>query len=138
MSFIEWDKERFSVSVVEMDEQHIEWIALINTMHDSMVNKDIGITPKDATQKMIEYAKYHFKKEEQLMLNMEYPDIKNHSAAHNDFIRQLMLMEKDQNSGIYILKAQVMSVLKNWLENHITIVDKKYGEYAMAKGWQQN
>lgn len=129
MSLIEWDKDRFSVLVDDMDEQHKKWIGLINVLHDALLGEGTDIKPERAIEEMLDYTNYHFAKEEQLMRNAGYPDFTSHKALHIGFINELKSLKHDINSGHHVLRTQVMSILKNWLENHITTVDKRYGEY---------
>ncbi|MFC1684071.1 bacteriohemerythrin [Pseudomonadota bacterium] len=129
MGLIEWNENRFSVLVDDMDEQHKQWINLINILHDSLIGEGSEITPETAIQEMLDYTRYHFKEEEQLMRDVQYPGFTTHKALHIGFIADLKTLEKDINSGHFVLRTQVMSILKSWLEDHITTEDKRYGEY---------
>ena len=129
MGFITWDIERFSVDVDEMNEQHKQWIALINELHASLLDKNSDMSPEQAIKDMIDYTKLHFNHEEDLMQDIQYPDYEKHKIEHNNFISKLNKMDDDMINGTYILKTQIMSILKNWLENHICKMDKAYGNF---------
>jgi len=129
MSLIEWNKEKFSVHVDEMDEQHKKWIALINTLHDSLIENNCNISANDALQGMLDYTKYHFAKEEELMTNAGYPNYDAHLLAHADFISKLATLDRAIQSGEILLRTQIMSVLKSWLEDHIQKTDRLYGKF---------
>jgi len=129
MGFITWNLGQFGVDVDEMNEQHIEWIALINKLHASLTDKNSTMSSEQAINDMIDYTKFHFKQEEDLMQDVQYPDYKTHKLAHENFILQLDKLNDDMLNGSYILKTQIMSILKNWLENHICKMDKAYGTF---------
>lgn len=129
MSLIEWDTQSFSVQVDEMDEQHKIWIGLINRLHDSLVGEGDEVWPEDLVQEMLDYTRLHFSKEEQMMLDIGYPEYEAHKDLHIQFIAQLKEMEQKLKSGDFVLRTQIMSVLKGWLVNHITTIDKSYGEF---------
>jgi hemerythrin len=129
MSLIEWDSKKFSVHVDEMDEQHKKWIHLINVLHDSLMEKKDNVTPKSAIEEMLAYTRYHFAQEEALMRNIDYPAFIEHKQLHGDFIVELQSLNVEINTGHILLRTQIMSILKNWLEDHITTADMRYGEY---------
>ena len=65
--------------------------------------------------------------------NINYPGYIDHKRAHESFIVQLNKIRNDITEGNIVLGTQVMSILKNWLEDHIVGMDKKYGEFATKK-----
>jgi hemerythrin-like metal-binding protein len=130
MNLIEWDDSQFSVLVDEMDEQHKRWIDLINALHASLLGKGKRIDSAMILTEMLAYTRFHFKEEEELMRNIKYPGYIEHKREHDTFIARLNKMEKDIEAGNVVLGTQLMSILKNWLENHIARMDKKYGEFA--------
>lgn len=130
MSLIEWDEGKFSVLVDEMDEQHKKWVGLINELHASLLGEGERVEPAEILREMLAYVDFHFKEEEQLMRNINYPNYIEHKRAHEAFIARLNNMEQDIEAGNIILGTQLMSVLKNWLEDHIASMDKHYGEFA--------
>lgn len=134
MSLIEWDNKKFSVQIDEMDAQHKKWIYLINVLHDSLMDKNYDVTPKSAIDEMLAYTRYHFEQEEALMQNINYPAFIEHKQLHANFIIELQSLNVEINSGHIILRSQIMSILKNWLEDHITTVDRRYGEYISKTG----
>jgi hemerythrin len=129
MSLIEWDRKRFSVLVDDMDEQHKVWIGLINRLHDSLVGEGEDVWPEELLKEMCDYTQLHFSKEEQLMREVDYPEYEAHKDTHTQFIAELKEMKQKLKEGDFVLRTQVMSMLKGWLENHITTIDKRYGDF---------
>lgn len=133
MSLIKWDQEKFSVDIDEMNEQHKKWITLINRLHESLVTNNSEISPENAIKEMLAYTNYHFQQEEELMQNVQYPNYEKHKLEHKHFILKLEKLDQDIANGSHILRTQIMSILKNWLEDHICKVDKLYGLFISNK-----
>lgn len=135
MSRIEWD-ESFSVGHDEIDAQHKKWIGIYNRLVEVMEQGDVN-TLKDATadtlESMMEYARYHFKYEEQYMLEIGYPSITAHARVHKDFDNVIYHAYRDLLDGSVVLNTRLLKMIKSWLLNHILTEDKKYAEHARKK-----
>jgi len=129
MDLLTWNSEQFSVGIDEMDAQHKNWIALINKLHASLVQHDSIISPEQAIREMIDYTNLHFAKEEALMREAHFPDYDRHKLEHEYFVLKLEQLDQDITNSTHILKTQIMSILKNWLADHICKADKGYGAF---------
>ena len=69
MSLIIWSEE-FSINVPGMDEQHKQWIKIINELHDSLMNSLGSETLDKIFSDVIDYTAYHFDEEEKLLEEM--------------------------------------------------------------------
>ena len=126
MPRIEWE-ETFSVNNEEIDGQHKKWIAIINALHESMMKGDIALaTTLNAMEGMKDYVKYHFEYEEEYMKKINYPDLAEHQVLHAKFYGVINQYYNDTRSGKLVLNSEVMSILVNWLKDHILHADKKY------------
>ena len=122
---------------VEIDEQHKEWIDRINKL---LSNCEEGCGCKVESIKMLDYmadyADYHFKAEEKLQEEVEYPALDEHKKKHDEFRQSVaelheMLQEEEGPS-----KAFVEAVRKNvvqWLINHIQTFDVSVASYINMK-----
>jgi len=137
MSLITWDQDKFSVGIDEINEQHKKWITLINRLHDSIMTHDSEISQEIAIREMLDYTHFHFKQEEDLLRKVAYPDYEKHKLEHGHFILKLEKLDQDIANGNYVLRTQIMSILKNWLENHICKVDTLYGSFISDNNRQQ-
>lgn len=125
MAFYEW-QESFSVGSNSMDEQHKKLIGLLNHLHDSMKSgkaaKEIGLI----VDEMVEYTKFHFSAEEKLMTEKQYVGLASQKAEHAAFVKKAQEFQKEISSGKLAVSLDVLNFLKDWLTNHILIVDMKY------------
>ncbi len=129
MSYITWD-DSFSVDNAEIDEQHIKWIAIHNTLHETLIEGDTAALQQAAIKtlrEMYEYVRYHFAFEEAYLSRINYPGIQAHWRLHKDFDSQIYGYLRDaQNEEMSILNSELVKILKNWLVHHILTEDMKF------------
>lgn len=129
MSLITWN-DTFSVGFDEIDAQHKQWIQIINDLHAVFGCGDpqeLSRIKVKSLATMIDYVNYHFEFEERFMEKMHFPELETHKQMHARFAGELMKIQADMQSGFQPLNTQLMSILKNWLEEHILNEDKKIG-----------
>ena len=139
MSKIDWD-DSFNINNAEIDNQHKKWIEIYNDMHDKMSDEssnEFDSIAINALTKMLDYVRYHFKTEEAYMDRIDYPDIVEHVRKHKDFDTRIYQMNRDLQAGKIILNTEILSIIKDWLIDHILSDDIKLGLYAAAKRMPQ-
>jgi hemerythrin len=124
-----WD-DSLLVNFEIIDNQHKGLIDIIN---DLIRGCDKGKVIKDiifikTLRKAVEYAQIHFSTEEKYLQQVNYPDFEAQKKEHNAFVsevvKQLKSFEENQNDP-----AALVEFLKDWLLNHIAVMDKKYTPY---------
>jgi hemerythrin len=82
-----------------------------------------------------DYVIFHFSEEEKLQRDNNYPEYKNHKAAHEKFIKDYenlkVRMEEEGISVNFIIT--VNKVVVDWLIKHIGSADKALGAYLKSK-----
>lgn len=124
MELIDWTDD-LSIGHEEIDEQHREWINIINRLSSALLEggKD---QPFDTLFKdVVYYTNNHFSAEEALMEEHSYPDIENHRTLHAYFRDGILAHIQALISGKQKDVDLVMDSLKNWLINHILKEDMK-------------
>ncbi len=81
MEKIIWNK-KFNTGIKELDEQHKQIIKVINTLIEKQNTKVDSEIISDILTKLIEYARNHFKKEEQYMIEFNYSEYLSHKEQH--------------------------------------------------------
>ena len=135
MPKIQWD-DSFSVNNDELDNQHKKWIEILNTLHDSLVAKDVTFTKNsgaEALEAMHEYALNHFSFEEEYMSKIDYPEVVAHRRIHKDFDTLIYSYNRDIREGNIVLNTEIIKLMENWLLDHILIEDKKFALFAEGK-----
>jgi len=131
MPLVQWD-DALSVDHDEIDRQHRKWIEFINDLHDALESGDpnrLGSIKDASLQRMIDYAKFHFEFEEEYMDAIGYPESAAHKRVHDEFRKMIAKIQADTERGFQPLNTQLMSIMMNWLTDHILSEDKKYGFY---------
>ena len=121
----------FNINNAEIDSQHKKWVEIYNQMHDKMLDDSqdkFNSIAINALTEMLDYVRYHFKTEEAFMGRIDYPDIVDHRRKHKDFDTKIYHMNRE-----IILNSEILTIIKDWLINHILTDDVKLGLYAAAK-----
>jgi hemerythrin len=127
---VEWDN-RFLVGIQLIDDQHKELLRLINNFYLGCLTEDESARThfKLTIHVLVNYIKYHFASEEQLLERIRYPDIGAHKRRHGEFVREIFErlehFERNRNFSI----KNFIRYLRDWLIAHMTLIDKKYATY---------
>ena len=128
---VEWDSF-YSVQVEEIDEQHKKLIQLINKMYDAMRNGKGNDVLGAVLSELVEYTKYHFAAEENLLLEHSYPELEAHKKIHADLTARVKTYKDQFECGNDSSAMDIMLFLSNWLNVHILEVDKIYISYLKS------
>jgi hemerythrin len=130
---VEWTPN-LSVGVQHIDDQHKIWFKKADELFEAGKERRAYEYIKTLLGFLDDYTKQHFRDEEAYMERIGYPDIDIQKRAHANFIDDLAKLKNDYNQSqgniLIILNANKMVI--NWLTNHITVLDKKIGEYVKA------
>ncbi len=134
MLSIKWNDEKMNLGIDLIDKQHKELLNLINNIMYSIENNNQIEDIEKIVEKVLDYAKYHFRTEENLFTkyNLDTDDINRHKKEHKDFVDKAKNIYSDLNNdksiknnyGIEIL-TDLYNYLTRWLVHHIINEDKK-------------
>ena len=133
MAYIDWS-EKLSVKVAIIDKQHKKLIEIINDLYDAMQKGKGKEVLEDVFTRLVDYVKTHFKTEERLMAEYNYPERNVHEGQHNDLTYQVGQLAVKAQAGKITVTLETMAFLKDWLYNHILKTDAKLGQYLVDKG----
>jgi hemerythrin-like metal-binding protein len=131
MAFIDW-KPEYSVGHAEIDQQHRKLVEIINSLHEAM---KAGGKPEDMMRimnELVNYTRYHFAHEEQLMQKAGYADLASHQRVHRAMVEQVEKLRQEAGSSRAGFSIKLMGFLKNWLTDHILGTDQKYAPALKA------
>jgi hemerythrin len=134
MSRIEWD-EALSVQNDEIDGQHKKWIEIHNRLHEVLISGNMSNIDKigvETLQAILEYARYHFKFEEDYLKRIDYPGLVEHRRLHKDFDTRAYASYREILAGQVVLNSEILKVMKNWLLEHILHEDQKYRRFLQG------
>ncbi len=136
MAHFTWD-DSFSVGIEQLDKQHKNIVRGINALSDSM---EEGTKTKKTLFKLFRalkaYTDVHFSFEEDLLKKSHYPELDAHLHEHQQFIQNLETLQNAFESDFEKVNIEIkmMDFLKDWLINHIMMMDKKYTKHLQKKG----
>lgn len=133
MAYINWS-EKLSVNVTEIDEQHKTLIEKINRLHQAMLDNKGREVQKPIIDAMADYAASHFEKEEKYMQRYGFPGLHDHRTEHDKFTAKAIELKERFDSAGFVLSLEILTFLKNWLQEHILVTDKKYSKHFNDNG----
>jgi hemerythrin len=80
-------------------------------------------------KRLVDYTRFHFTREEAIMSESEYPDLKKHKATHAVMVQRTEDLSEQVRHDVESTADDVMEFLKNWWIDHILIKDSLYKPY---------
>lgn len=132
MSF-EW-KESYKLNIEEIDKQHKKLMEIGKRAFDIAIIDD-GYDRYDEIMtiidELLEYTKYHFEYEENMLKMYDYEHIHDQEEEHGFYVYKINELASrediDDNQRKVIL--EIIDFLSQWISNHIMIADRKYAVF---------
>ena len=132
MEKIKWTPE-LSVGVNEIDEQHQKLYAII----DELVKARSAVLDTSAIlaiiTQLVDYSDYHFRTEDNYMIENSYPLLLSHRKEHLAYIKKMGALIDDLENKRATLSAEILEFLCDWWQTHISQSDLKYARYIKAQ-----
>ncbi len=133
MKTIEWQNE-YTVGVKELDDQHRNLLKTINTLLEEQRDKYEAAKFSPALSSIIHYAYTHFATEERYLLQVHFPNLKQHVLEHIDFIMKTVgLALRIESSSGDELRIELLRYLKEWYSYHVLRTDRHYIPFLASK-----
>jgi len=129
-----WD-DKMSVGVKRLDDDHKRLIAMVNELHDGILEGHRKEALGHVLDELVKYTKIHFMHEEEIFTRTNYPGGAAHKREHDDLVAKAAdLQERFKTGPTSMLSLEVMNFLKAWLNHHIGGSDKAYTKHMHANG----
>ena len=114
-----------------IDYQHKELIDRVNNFFSAIKGNNKEHEILKIFSFLEQYVIIHFRDEERLQVDNDYPFYLEHKAMHKQFTSDINeIKHRFQSKGFNFASSLVVSeTLSNWLITHIGKEDKKLGEY---------
>jgi hemerythrin len=132
-SFFPW-KEEYSVNVEEIDIQHKKIIQMLNDLYSAFMRKEHQQTLGKIIEELKNYAVYHFATEEKYFKQFKFTGKFEHINEHEKFKEKVNLFSEEFQRNNSALTFSVINFLKEWLNKHILVDDKKYKQCFSENG----
>lgn len=132
MKRLDWDGS-LNVQVEEIDEDHRRLVDLFNLLSAAVETASDAQYIEALLEEMVSCTVWHFRHEERLMLQFDYPGIAAHKQEHEELVTsaqslQQMLLESGQR-----IAMKEITFLEKWLTGHILGADMELGGYLAEK-----
>ena len=132
MAVIRW-RDSYDTGVEAVDMEHRKLVGLIEAMHINIRDSEPQETVEKVITEIVEYTQHHFKNEEVLMQDEQYPQLEEHKKEHQALIEEVAVFKERLFNNYPEGKQDLYRFLREWLVNHILDSDKKFGEYVSGK-----
>jgi hemerythrin len=125
MAVFVWNK-KFSVGMERIDDQHKHFLDLLNNLDDKIQQQNNEKTVETAIDRLFDYATLHFRAEERILHARGYSEFEQQCQEHSLFLTRLNELAASNQGGNRLHKGSVVSFVRDWFIQHITIEDQKY------------
>lgn len=148
-AFIDWRGE-WVLGIPEVDKEHRELVALFNRIGERFYGTHTEHCVPEAPDECVDcvaildmledfgqHVRAHFKYEESLMRDTDFPEFDAHCYDHATLLAEYtVLLRELRNKGLECLDVGALLELKSWLVGHIASADMSFGEYyqTLAQG----
>jgi hemerythrin len=127
---VEWRQE-FEVGYERIDFEHKIFLGLIR---DASAALELGLDHQRILRRLEEikqYALFHFLSEENIMLDIDYPELVNQQLEHQRLLAQLSDKIHQYRNKAMDLET-IVEFLFEWFALHTTQVDTRLGLYIQS------
>jgi hemerythrin len=124
MPLLKWYK-KYSVNDELIDKQHQILFSIFNRLHANLGSDENYHVFSSLVDDLVFYADYHFKLEEELMLEVGYQDIARHIQEHEYFSRKILQLQQSDDPGTFGRTLELIGFLSEWLLHHVIEEDRK-------------
>jgi hemerythrin len=132
VTLLEWTPE-FAVHVPEIDREHQFLFGIVNHLHEAMLAGQGAETLGTFLAELAKYTIYHFANEEKTMVAAHYPEMLAHVEQHEGLRRRVSEVKVRFERGEIALTIELMLFLSDWLRNHVTVTDRRLGNYIQVE-----
>lgn len=131
--YMPWSPD-YELGVKMIDDDHRQLFDASAQLYIAVKKREGHMVIKATFDMLTQYVAEHFQREEQMMREADYPDLKNHEQLHASFIQAFF---STKQSYVVAPKAfdfdGFLDFLKNWLVHHVLEQDPKYVPYVTEK-----
>jgi hemerythrin-like metal-binding domain len=125
MYYTSWNF-KYELGIESIDSDHQNLVRIIDDLIGALAEGKGNAITEPLLKKLSDYTISHFRREEFLMKSANYDDLESHMSQHQLFIEKIKEFQQKHKSGFEGVAIEMMKFLKEWLVNHILVIDKKY------------
>lgn len=131
MANSQWRKvyEIYNSTHPEIDEQHKRLFDILVELEKNPLKTKTQDEIRDFIKRIREYEREHFRDEEALMKEIEYPGYEEHRKEHQEFAEQMDKIIKRTEDTSMMFTQSFIDYIKSWLIGHMLGTDKEFADY---------
>ncbi len=118
-----------------IDRDHKEIIEKSSELYEAMLEGKGRHIVKELADYIDNYVERHFREEEALVADLNYPKMKEHEDAHQYFLGEFKKL-RDQilnNEESSHLTIELNKLITQWFVHHIEVMDMDVAKYLKSK-----
>lgn len=116
-----------------VDAQHRHLFVIVNKLHDAMLEGHGADVLTQTLDELVHYTVEHFRDEEKLMRDNNYPEYAKHKEMHESITKDVLALLEKQKQHKQFLSIEVSKFLTSWLIHHIKGEDKRMIAFFRAQ-----
>ena len=107
-----------------MNDTHLEDMLLINRLSKAAQNNDLPAV-RSTLDELIEHTIEHFKNEEEMMLEHQFPPYPHHKEEHDKALRELQEISAkfDEDENTQDITKYIDTIFAPWFLQHVELLD---------------
>ena len=129
---VAWD-DKYAIGITMIDNQHRELISLTNELFRACLDGDEVLKDvfKETMERMVDYVRFHFGAEQELLQRIRYPGYQEHKRQHDVLVLDILNAVKEYKEGKKFVPNQFVRTLRDWILSHIAYSDQLYASYVV-------
>ncbi|MBE0574320.1 MAG: hemerythrin family protein [Desulfuromonadales bacterium] len=119
-----WNDD-YKTGITKIDQDHKTLVNLINDLYEAMQDGSGGALLLPIFSALKHYTENHFAEEERYMVEHDAPDQEKHFQEHKLMVAKLADLESRHRKGEAAISLITLSFLRDWLKNHICMIDQE-------------
>ena len=124
--------DRFKINIASIDAEHQMFVMLIKKIEYSIRQNEERELLIRFVIELKEFARFHFASEENLMLEIAFPDFEAHEKVHSHLLNQLELFTGRIHRGVED-PEEAIEFIWTWFERHVIHMDKDIGIFLAER-----
>ncbi|MBF0271633.1 MAG: bacteriohemerythrin [Magnetococcales bacterium] len=133
LELVTWNSSLY-LGIAQLDEDHRVLVEMINRIYHAIKTGQGQAQVNTILDGLIDYTATHFKREEVLFTQHDYPDRAEHLQKHAKLVNEVLQFRTQLQQGEEIVGLEILHFLRDWLINHIKGTDLRYAPYLRSRG----
>ena len=128
--FIAWT-DSLAIGIELIDAQHKHLVVLTNELYKACMQggNELDAVFKETMSRMVEYVRFHFGSEQEMLQRVKYPTLSEHKKLHEELIKTVLETTKEYGDKKRFVPNNFVRYLRDWIVGHIGHHDKMYAAY---------